>query len=176
MSWQIILASWSAAEVATWVSIVTSPLTLLALLLAWLQLKRTADATEATQTAVERTGKNMAIYQLLILIPQLQQYEGDLDRAVTSDDHAAAVDVLNDWRKAGTEATGLLGSRPHVEDIVNHLQESFVQAFQAKRSLLERRGTVHATTEDVRESIGKVTVHLGTLSGQLKANIGGDVT
>lgn len=169
------LLAMTSGGVATWVSIITSPLTLLGLFLAWLQLKRTADATEATKTAVERTAKGMAIYQLLILIPQLQQFEGDLDRAVSLDDHEAAVDVLNRWRKAGTEATGLLAAHTAVDELVRLLQESFVEAFVAKRPLLAKKGTVGHTTEAVRESIGKVTVYLGTLSGQLKANIGGDL-
>jgi hypothetical protein len=168
------MSSISANDVAIWVSIISSPLTLLGIFLAWLQLRRTANATEATQTAVEKTARGMAIYQLLILIPQLQQYEGDLDRAVSAEDHDEAIEVLNRWRRVGTEASGLLDARPTASALVGLLQQSFLDAYQAKRGLLARTGAVGDTTAAVRESIGNVTVHLGTLSGQLKANIGGD--
>jgi hypothetical protein len=163
------------SDLGDWVTIVTGPLALVGIWLAWLQLRRTADATEATKEAVEKTARGLAIYQLLALIPQVQQQEADLDVAVKLGDESRALEVLNHYRRTATEIRGLLDSRPTDDDgLLDLMQESFTDAFQAKRRLMAGTSDLAGATLDVSQSIAEVSVRIGTLAGQLKANIGGD--
>lgn len=162
---------------SSWVTIFTGPLAVVGLALAWSQLRRTADAAEATQLAVEKTARGMALYQLLILIPEMQQFEAALDAAVNEPDDKRAIDLLGAWRKTGTEVHGLLDSRPNKDqELLELLQESFVDAYSAKSDLMTGSNEALHATEKVRETIGKVTVRLGYLSGQLRANMGGEAS
>jgi hypothetical protein len=166
----------SLIDLSAWVTVITGPLALLGIGLAWLQLRRTADATEATKEAVERTARGLALYQLLGLLPQLHQHESDLDAAVEAKDGRRAVEVLNQWRRTGTEVRGLLDSRTDTEEeLITMLQESFTEAYQAKSRLLREANGVEEATIDVRRAIGEVSVRVGSLTGRIKANIGGDV-
>jgi hypothetical protein len=167
----------SISAASGWVTIFTGPLAVVGIALAWSQLRRTANAAEATQTAVERTARGMALYQLLILIPEMQQYEAALDAAVHAPDENRAIEILSSWRKTGTEVHGLLDSRPRKNpQLAVLLQESFVDAYTAKSDLLAGTSDLLHATAKVRETVGKVTVLLGLLSGQLRANIGGEAT
>lgn len=168
----------SLNDVSIWVTVITGPLTVLGIGLAWIQLRRTADAAEATKDAVETTAKNMALYQLLVLLPQMQQHEAELDAAVDAKDARRVIGVLNEWRRTGTEVRGLLDSRPQTDaDLLQLLQESFTDAYGAKRALLADSdpGFVTDATATVRDSVAKVSVLVGALTGQLKANVGGTI-
>lgn len=162
----------TAADLTT---LVVGPLTLLGIVLAWVQLRRTANAAAAAEEAARRTSHDLATYQLLTLISAAQQIEAQLDAAIQDENRGRVIDLMTSWKQAGTEIRGLLDARTTLDnDLDRLLTQSFALATQTKGVLLDGQAALLDNTSRIREAIGGATGRLGVLSGQLKANMGGN--
>jgi hypothetical protein len=137
---------------------------------ALVQLARTRGSVEAAQLAIERTEKNLALSQVLVLLPQLQKLEADVDAAVSADVREAVLRHLAEWRRLATELRGLIEKQPYSDDEgVALLQSSAVIAAATKSQLLDSKRDVVIGTKAAREEIAKACEYIGSLSGRLRA-------
>ena len=75
---------------------------------------------------------------MLVLLPQLQKLEGDLDAAVTTGVRDAIIRHLAEWRRLATEVHGLIENQNYADaEAVAQLQRSAVTAATTKSQLLD---------------------------------------
>jgi hypothetical protein len=149
-----------------WIGLAGLVVSVVGFVIAIWQLVRTANATEATRRAVERTEQRMAVNHLLILLPQFRLIENDLDAAAQEDDRGLARRSLIAYSHFAAEvATILQGQNGTDQTLVTDLRTSATQASQAKATLIDAPNgkSTKALTKDVRERISGLSVHIGTL-------------
>lgn len=105
------LATTWISTVADWASIAG----IFGLAATFVQLLRTKSAVSAAQRAISRTEAHLAMNQTLILLPQLQKLEDDLDAAVDGGHQDAALRHLGQWRSVAMEIYGLIKEQPYAE-------------------------------------------------------------
>lgn len=158
-----------------WIGILSGVGTVAGLWLGVAQLRRTANAATATQRAVEETVRQMASYQLLLLLPQLQFFGETLERAVEDNDTRAARITLVQWHRLASELKGMLSTTTYADaGLIDRLDRSVVLSARAKRSLVTEKTNLADTLVRVQPSIDDVTQHLGALAGQLRAGLTGE--
>jgi hypothetical protein len=154
------------AHVAEWASIVGAAGVFIALG----QLVRTKRAVTAATEAIERADKSLAANQVLVLLPQLQKLEPDLDAAVAAEAREAVLRHLAEWRRLATELDGLVRNQPYAEaNALNQLRASAVAAATAKSQLLNTDRDLVTGTNAVRREVAEACAYIGTLSGHLRA-------
>ena len=130
------------------------------------QLRRTRAAVAATKQDVMRN-------QLLILVPQLQRVENDLERAVDGDERVLVRYQLEAWRWQASQLRGLVSSAISREHpIIRDLQESVSLASQAKIALTNTTKPIKAATRALRQSIAAVNDQCATLAAEVSSNPG----
>lgn len=132
------------------------------------QLRRTANASEATARAVERTEKQMASSYLLVLLPQFRIIESDLDTAAIEDDRRLAMRALRTYADVSSEVRALLSTQPDIDSVLlSKLEESSKSATLTKAALVDHpgRGT-KAVTRDFRTELSHVSSYLGGLTAR----------
>lgn len=152
------------AVIADWVGIAS----VVGLALAIWQLHRTRKAVDAANSAIRRTQKQLAIHQALVVIPQLQKLEGDIDLAVISQSREVAIRHLAEWRRLASDVCGLVGEQAS-ETCVRTVQQSAIAAGEAKSLLLNPTNDLLANTDHARSHIAAACEALGALAGELKA-------
>lgn len=152
------------AVIADWVSIAS----LLGFGLAIAQLHRTRRAVDAANSAIGRTQRQLAVHQALLIIPQLQKLEGDIDLAVVSESREVAIRHLAEWRRLASDVCGLVNGRVSDEG-VRTIQQSAVAAGEAKSLLLSPSNDLLDNTDHARSRIAGACEVLGALAGELKA-------
>lgn len=158
------------AIIADWIGI----LSVAGLALAIWQVYRTRKAVDAANSAIQRTQRQLAIHQALVVIPQLQKLEGDIDLAVSGGTREAAIRYLAEWRRLASDVCGLVGTHAS-EEIVRTVQQSAVAAGEAKSLILSPSNELLPNTDHARARIAAACEGLGTLAGELKAySIDGD--
>lgn len=163
------IAGW-VSVIADWASIVG----LADLGAAFYQLMRTKSAVAAANDAIRRTEAHLALNQVLVLLPQLQKLEDDLDAAVHGQSREAVLRHLGSWRSVSMEVYGLVREQEYVDAAAaEQLRESAVSAAAAKSQLVGTEKDVVTTTRTVRREIAGAASYAGVLSGQLKAYSGG---
>lgn len=104
--------------------------------LAWKQLKRTADAAEATQTALARSHQT----QLLMLLPQFRLVEMELDFAISCSGRDLAARALANYAHLAHEVSGVVASYGLADNsTVAAMRESAATATQAKGEIYSKR-------------------------------------
>jgi hypothetical protein len=158
------------ATVAEWASIAG----LVGVLIALVQLVRTRSTLKATQTAINRTERHLALNHLLFLLPQLQRLEGDLDVAVENDQRDTVIRQLVEWRRLASEIHGLVDGQPFSEPPrTDQLRQSVTSAAVTKRQLVgSSQRSLKATTESVRDDIAAACEYAGSLSARLRSYSG----
>jgi hypothetical protein len=157
---------------AEWASIVG----LAGVVLAIVQLFRAQSTLDATRTAINRTERHLALNQLLVLLPQLQKLEGDIDIAVESGAREAVIRQLVEWRRLATEIHGLIdGHELSDPDRTKQLQQSATTAAVTKIQLVGTQRNVKNTTETVREEIATACEYAASLSARLRAYSGSEI-
>lgn len=162
----------SVGHLADLASLIGFPLALIGLLIALLQLRRTQGAVRAADRAQQRTERESALRQLLVLLPSLSQTEQALDFAVWRKDRALAQRELSSWRIRGREAKGMLATQPYATAKVEEdLATAIVQATGAKQRLDDESTDVLDATETARADIAAAVDGLTELTARLKTNI-----
>jgi hypothetical protein len=130
------------------------------------QVRKTRTAAEAAQRAAERAQRGIGRSTLLLLIPQLQRAEEELDRAVETGQQNLVLLWLATWRWQAGQLRGLLKvAAPDERTILRSIQESIVATVDLKNSLLGIPGSdLIAATKEAREAIAAVTNGLGELA------------
>jgi hypothetical protein len=169
----VLIATW-AKDVfdGHWLTIVAnwaSVLGIAGLIAAFLQVLRTKKAVVAAQEAIERTENHLALNQVLVLLPQIQKLEDDLDAAVNGGSREAVLRHLGQWRMLAMEAYGLIHQQDYADDAhAEQLRQSAISAAAAKSQLVGTQKDLVAATRSVRREIATASEYAGTLSGSLK--------
>jgi hypothetical protein len=173
----VLLATWTKEVFdGQWVTVVAnwaSVLGIAGLVAALVQLKRTKDAVTAAQEAIERTEARLSINQVLVLLPQMQKLEDDLDAAVHGQSQEAVLRHLGQWRMLAMEVFGLVKGQDYADEAaLDQLRASAVSAASAKGQLIGTHKNLVTTTRTVRREIATAAAYAGTLSGTLKSYSG----
>lgn len=138
--------------------------------IAILQLRRTANAAEATAAGIERTERRMALNHLLVVVPQIRLLELDLDRAVEENDRMAAVRALGSYSHVAAEVAGLMADQGVMnEGVLEKLQVSALAATEAKARLQDTTNILpKSATKDFRRSFGEVTTIINAAVGRFR--------
>lgn len=157
-----------------WLAVLGIVLTVVGFAVAIQQIRKTKKAAEAAAAAVTVGTVRIRYNQLLILAPQMQNLEGELDNAVKQEDAYAAERVLLRWRQLATTAHGVLGQMGEgygalVEDITT----TRGLAIATKGKLSESRGSrsVSSLVATVRKDMSRVNDDLGSMVGRLATEV-----
>lgn len=130
------------------------------------QASKAKTAAEAARDAAKMTQSALARNSLLVLIPQLQRVEEELERAVQTDSADLIITWLSNWRWQAGQVRGLLSkSSSENRKILKSLQSSIAISAKAKSDIID--GTVEElaiSTKAVRDAIAEVTNELGALA------------
>ena len=142
------------------------PLALIGFSVTIWQTVRARSAAEAARDAAKVAQTALARNSLLVLIPQLQRVEEELERSVQIDSGDLAVTWLSNWRWQAGQVRGLLG-KPTSENkrLLKALQSSISISAKVKSDIID--GTMDEltiATKVAREAIADVTSELGTLA------------
>jgi hypothetical protein len=154
-------------DLGDWLGIAGLAVSVVGFVIAIWQLWRTANAAQATKKAIERAEKRMAKNHLLVLLPQFQLIENDLDAAAQNDDLGLARRALVSYAHFAAEVAAILQDQEKVDEtLVTDLRTSATQASLAKAVLIDaaKGKTVRQLTKDVRDRISGLSVHIGTLA------------
>ncbi|MFI7447896.1 hypothetical protein ACIBQX_10400 [Nonomuraea sp. NPDC049714] len=143
------------------------PLALLGFSFTLWQLLKTRRAAEAARDAARAAQQSIARNSLLMLIPQLQRIEEELDRAVHVSSLELTMAWLTSWRWQAGQVRGYL-SVVSVTDkkVMKVLQSSVMKASVAKTDLIDGAEGLDLVlaTKTAREAIAAVTNELGVLA------------
>jgi hypothetical protein len=166
----VVVATDLVTSVAEWSSI----LSLLGVGIAIWQLVRTRRSVSAARGAIERTEAHLAVNQLLVLIPQLQRLEPELNVALTTQGREAVIRHLAEWRRLAGDVYGLAKNQQYGDDeLLGALQQSAASAALVKRRILDPKRDLLKTSAPALRDIDAACEALARLSGQLKRNSGG---
>ncbi|MDT7572579.1 MAG: hypothetical protein QOE05_2753 [Actinomycetota bacterium] len=142
---------------------------LLGLAVAIYQLWRTGRLVTATKRSVDRTSRQLGIYTLLLLIPELALIELELERAAMAQNRQETGRLLREWQHRASELRGLLATEP-VDDggLGIRVQASLTLATQAKVALQKGRDPGTATAR-LRASVEAVCLEARTLGATIRA-------
>jgi len=150
-----------------WLGVSGLILTVIGFLFTFEQLRRTKRVAKATQDTVYRATDRVRYNQLLVLLPQLQNLEPELDNAVTDDNGSMAARTLVRWNQLGSQVEGILSTMPGYEDLASNLKIACDAAATAKGQLVDEVGLVKDVTREVRTSISNQLVALGGVLGSI---------
>jgi hypothetical protein len=138
------------------------------------QTTRARKAAEAASAAATSAKVQMSRANLLLLIPQLQKAEEELERAVTERSLSASIYWLSAWRwQAGLLRAYLSITAPSDRKVLKLIQSSLTIAGSTKNGLV---GNISADlikdTLAVRDAIVLVTTELGALAATQSSEVG----
>jgi len=149
-----------SAVLSNWLGLIGVAITTIGFSLTILQLRRTAKASEMSARAIERTEKRLALNQLLILLPQFQVFENDLDHAIDVDDRRWAIRTLVACKNIANEVAAMLEDDETVDHtVVNTLRSLARHASDAKSQLISQ------PTETIANMTSEIRLELGGLAG-----------
>ena len=158
---------WSLPE---WVTVISAPLTLAALVLAWRQLHRTRTALEEATKAARQAALDLTANYVLLLISDLERLIQDLEAALDRKDGREVIGVLTRWRLAGVNLRGLLRTTGMGTDsTLKALTASFALITDAKAGVRRSPKDLDTPTMAARRSMEKAIDTLGDVSAELKA-------
>jgi hypothetical protein len=155
-------------------TIVAVPATLTGFGFTLWQLAKTRSAAQSASTAVRRVEETLSRNHLLILLPQLQRIEQDLEVAVGNKDVRLIIYHLGNWRWQAGQLRGFLDEDPRASKrLVRAIQQSIALTAETKLDLLEREDELLKVTRGAREAITAVTGELGGLVSLYSTSSGG---
>jgi hypothetical protein len=130
------------------------------------QISKTRKAAEAAADAARSTQYGIIRNSLLILIPQLQRVEEELERAVRAESDDLVVTWLSNWRWQAGQVRGLLAqASPQNRKVLSSLQSSIAMAAQVKSAIIDGPlEELPIITKAARDAIADVTNELGALA------------
>jgi hypothetical protein len=135
------------------------------------QIVRTGRMVTATKKAVEENARQLGIYNLLLIIPELARVESDLERSAHAGQLEGVRRSLKDWRELASDLRGLVdGRQDSSEDLLPLIQQSLTLSIQAKTRLaIANEDTdLIASTKKVRHAIEMVCLETRTLGAQVR--------
>lgn len=145
------LAVWSLC-----ISAFGAIVTVVGFIVAIFQIVKTRDAATAAKDAADETSSRMRNNFLLVLLPQFQAVETELDYAIQGEDRGAARRALLAYSRVASQVAEIL--IPTSEDqsrFVQELRDSANLASQAKGKLAsDARTTVRSAAAPVQVQIG----------------------
>ncbi|MEU1604127.1 hypothetical protein [Micromonospora matsumotoense] len=143
------------------------PIALAGFSVTFYQIKKTRKAAEAAEGAARNSQAAIGRSNLLVLIPQLQRVEEELDRAVRDASKPVVISSLQAWRWQAGQVRGLLQvGKLAKRDLLVDIQDSVSAASQAQSELTGSGGelSLAVATKDARDAIAKVTNELGAVA------------
>jgi hypothetical protein len=150
------------------------PLALAGFGITFWQIARTRRVAEAARDAARSTQSDIIRSSLLILIPQLQRVEEELDRAIQIGSDDLAMTCLANWRWQAGQVRGYLSrTSKGNRQIISSLQSSIAMAAQVKSAIIDSSAADLADiTKSARDAIADVTNELGMLAAVQGTSIG----
>jgi hypothetical protein len=147
--------------------IIGIPLTIAGFIFAIVQIYKTKNSANAAKTAASDAVSSISSNYLLILLPQLNRVESELDTAVDQDDRRLAAAHMSQWRwQAGQVRGWLSGDDPSSKKVAKLIQTSITLAATAKLDALDKAQDLPSVARPVQEAIAAVTGELGQLSSR----------
>ena len=130
------------------------------------QIRKARNAAEAARDASREAQRGIGRSTLLLLVPQLQRTEEELERAIGNKQQDLVVSWLTIWRWQAGQLRGLLKvAAPTERDIMKAIQKSMVASAELKTDLVGiKSNDLAVATKEVRIAIAAVTNGLGELS------------
>ncbi|MFE6409034.1 hypothetical protein ACFVOR_19145 [Streptomyces sp. NPDC057837] len=151
------------------------PIATVGFVLTYRQARKAKDAAEAAEEATTRSTENISRASLLVLIPQMQRVEEELEQAVREKSIDLTISWLSTWRWQAGQARGFLNTSNADElQLLDDLQTSVTAARNAKSRLIETGAPdVVKSTKQALQAIGRVTGELGSLAASYGMQLGG---
>jgi hypothetical protein len=163
-----------------WLGIIGLVVSVAGFWIAIVQLRRTADATEATAVAtkataekIEQTLDRMNVNHILVLLPQMRLAESDLDHATENDDRRLAQRALISYAHLANQLASLVEKVDGSDaSTVSRLKDSARAASAAKSALVTGRAGVRTATKDVAAEISDLAGMSAGLIAKYQSKVG----
>ena len=147
-----------------WASI---PLQVLGFGLAFWQIGKTRKAANAAKTAALGAQSQIASNLLLVVLPQLNQIESNLEWAIGNSNRTAVVHYLGSWRWQAGQVRGHLERQGQEdEDFLALLQSSIATAADTKLAIQNPATDLTKHTRAALRSIAAVTGLVGEMTAR----------
>jgi hypothetical protein len=138
------------------------------------QTWKARKAAEAANDAATSAKVHMSRANLLLLIPQLQKAEEELERAVTEQSLATVIYWLGAWRWQASQLRAYLSMTASGDrKVLKLIQNSLATAGNTKTRLVGNSAAdLIKETIGVRDAIALVTTELGALAASQSSEVG----
>lgn len=155
-----------------WIGLIGLLVSIFGFTLAIVQLRRTANATEATAEKIEQTLDRLSVNHILVLLPQLRLIENDLDHAAEYDDRRLAQRALISYAHTAGQVASLMEKRTEADTaFLERLRTSARDASAAKSQLVSTKVTIKAATRDVAAEISAIAGLSAGLVAQYQSKV-----
>jgi hypothetical protein len=130
------------------------------------QIGKTRRAAEAARDMATAAREDASRASVLVLIPQLQRVEEQIDRAVDAKSVELVIAWANTWRWQASQLNEHLRTLPSMarHELPRLLQESVIAAANVKKSLTGNTPSdLQRSTKRMRDAVTAVTSELGGL-------------
>lgn len=137
------------------------------------QIRRAASIAETAKNAVESASLRASVYQILLISPQFEKCEAQLETAAMQGDTNLIFERLREWRRITSEMLGLLDESDELhKPVVNQLQATAGLASVAKKKVLSSGPSdLMKNTEKIREAASDAAGLVVTLAAQIKTDL-----
>ncbi|MFF2605822.1 hypothetical protein [Arthrobacter koreensis] len=140
------------------------PLQIAGFAIAYWQIAKAKNAATAAKEAAARTEKQIGANLLLVVLPELNQIETNLEWAVGQADRNATIHYLASWRWQAGQLRGHLMRQGGVDDkLLTQIQQSIATAADTKLALSDTSADVAKRCRAALKSIAHVTGTVGEL-------------
>ncbi len=171
--------SMQLAKLPSWqdqLAIASFVVTTIGFVIAIWQIRRGVRASEASARAIKATANRLAANQLLLLVPQLELLDYELDIAVRASDREGAERALVRWRYLSSKVRGVLLGLGSDSAMIERLQRSASLATLAKGVLRDNSKPLQTSTKRVSFAISEVCNEITAFSAQLSTEPGDTLT
>jgi hypothetical protein len=156
---------WLGIDPSDWLGIVGFALTVLGFAVTICQLRRTTKATDAARLALEAAAQTLGINHLLVLLPQIQALEVDMDVSSLDNDKKLAIRTLIAVRHIASQAATLMDTDPTEKEseLIEMLNDFSKVAARSKALLVS--GTDKQVSDVLKSASSKITLISGRASG-----------
>lgn len=167
-------------QLSLWDVALSLPLTVLGLVATFIQATRARRTAEAARIAAVGAQNRMSRSHMLILLPQLQRLEDDLDSAIKEGETKLILQYLSAWRWQAGQAKQILEHEPSPNTkAIRSMNKSIALATKTKLDLVAAGASgsgapaLTTITRPLSEAIAAATSEMGALS-QMYARDGGN--
>ena len=137
------------------------------------QIRRAGNLARAAKDAVREASTRSNIYALLLLAPQFEKCEAQLESAALQDDTTLLLERLREWRRLVAELRALLDDEyDDHKRVIAAIEHTLTHVSLAKKRALSTGPTnLLRNTEKLREAASDATSSVVTLAAQVKTNL-----